>query len=178
MENEYSVSELIEKSYEIYEKALELLSRGDYYDAAEKAWSSIEYMRKAFLVALNVPYSQAKTINKGLILFSDILRKLNRRDLLRIYDQLMLRLHILGFYEQIISADEIDEIIHSVVSKFLAEMKKLIESIKGINMRRAVEFLDKMNKVKQEISSRSAELYEIRREYINYIERALVHKTD
>ena len=80
--------------------------------------------------------------------------------------------------EKRLRIDEIDEIIHSVVSKFLAEMKKLIESIKGINMRRAVEFLDKMNKVKQEISSRSAELYEIRREYINYIERALVHKTD
>jgi len=178
LENEYSVSELMEKSYEIYEKALELLSRGDYYDAAEKAWSSIEYMRKAFLVALNVPYREAKTINKGLILFSDILRKLNRRDLLRIYDQLMLRLHILGFYEQIIPADEIDEMIHSVVLKFLAEMKKLIESIKGIDMRKAIEFLDKMNKVRQEILSRSAELYEIRREYINYIERALVHKTD
>jgi len=123
LQKRYTVTLLVEKSYGLYEKALKSLSIGDYYNAIGKAWNSVEHMRIAFLVALNVPYRQAKTINKGLILFSDILRKLNRRDLLRIYDQLMLRLHILGFYEQIIPADEIDEIIHSVVPKFLAEMK-------------------------------------------------------
>jgi len=167
------VDNLIEKSRELYERALNLLFRGDYYDAAEKAWSAIEYIRKALLVALNIPYERAKTVSQGLVLFSDILRKLGRRDILKTYDQLMLRLHILGFYEQLIPTDELEDIIHNTVAKFLSEMEDLISQVRGIDISRAIEFLDKMNKVKQEILSKSAELYEIRREYISYIERAL-----
>jgi len=83
--------DLIKLSWENYEKALELLSRGDYYDAAEKAWNAIENMRKAFLVILKIPHEKAKTISQGLVLFSDILRKLGEKEILKMYDQLMLK---------------------------------------------------------------------------------------
>jgi len=84
------VRDLIRLSWENYEKALELLSRGDYYDVAEKAWNSIENMRKALLVALKIPLEKAKTVSQGLVLFSDILRRLGKKELLKMYDQLML----------------------------------------------------------------------------------------
>jgi len=171
------IDRLLGKSYELYEKALELLSRGDYYDAAEKAWSSVEYMRKAFLVASKIPYEKEKTISQGLVLFSDILRGLDRRDILKLYDQLMLGLHILGFYEQLIPIDEIEDIIRDGVVKFLSEMKSLIKMVRGIDMSKAVEFLDKIGRVKQEIISRSLELCKIRQEYISYIEQILAQRT-
>ena len=170
------VNELLEKSHGLYEKALELLSRGDHYDAAEKAWSSVECLRKAFLVALKIPYERAKTISQGLVLFSDILRKLNRRDILKLYDQLMLRLHILGFYEQLIPADEIEEIIRDLVPKFLSEVRNLIGMVRGVDMSEVVEFLDRMSRIKQEIVSKSLELHKIRSEYVNYIEQMLAQR--
>lgn len=41
---------------------LKLLDSGDIYDAAEKAWLAIETMRKAFLVAVGVPYKKRRAL--------------------------------------------------------------------------------------------------------------------
>ena len=72
---------IVHHSYPL-SKALELLERGDVRDAAEKAWSSIENMRKALLVAVKIPCDLAKNISTGVPLFIRILRALNRKDLL------------------------------------------------------------------------------------------------
>ena len=171
--SELKVADLIEKARECYEKAIELLSQGDYHDAAEKAWNAVEYMRKAFLIALNIPYEKAKTVSQGLVLFSDILRKLGRREILKTYDQLMLKLHVLGFYEQITPPDEIDELIRTTTRYFISQMEDIINRIKGIDLSQVAKFIDKMAKIKSDIVAKSAELYEVRQSYIAYIERAL-----
>lgn len=173
---EPTADELLSRAYDLYEEALELLSKKDYYDAAEKAWGSVELVRKAFLVALKIPYEKAKTTRYGLTLFSDILRHLGRRDLLKAYDRLMLRLHILGFYEQISSPDEIDEIIRDELPKFLDNMKELIDKAKNMDARHAAVLLDKINSIKRELLAKSAELYQMRKEYINYIESITTEK--
>ena len=90
------VEDLIDAGFGEYERALELLDRGDHYDAAEKAWNAIEFLRKAFLVALGVPYQKARTVNYGLPLFSRLLRALGLRELLRDYEWFDYKLHIMG----------------------------------------------------------------------------------
>ena len=46
------MDDLLEKAWKLYADALRLLNQGDYIDAAEKAWSAVEMIRKAFLISL------------------------------------------------------------------------------------------------------------------------------
>jgi len=57
-------------------------------------------------------------------------------------------------------------------------MGKLIEKVKGLDLSQAVEYIDKISRLKQEILAKSSELYEVRQNYITYLEQALKKKTD
>jgi len=52
------IEELIKRAQNYYLKALELLETRDFCDASEKAWLAVETLRKAFLVAMGVPYEK------------------------------------------------------------------------------------------------------------------------
>jgi len=143
------VEELVDDAKASFEKAQELLESEDYYDAAEKAWRAVESMRKAVLVAAKIPYRYAKTTNIGLRLFSDFLRGMNRRRVLDLYDKIAYRLPILGFYEGIISPEEIKELILSDVKLLIEELEDLIRIARKIDLRNALNSLLRIQKLKQ-----------------------------
>ena len=109
-----NVRELITKALSFYELALEYLENKDYMDACEKAWACIETLRKALLVKTEVSYEKAKTIVYGVPLFTRLLKKLGRKDLLEKYTFFNYKLHVMGFYEGITEAWEIEEIIEKI----------------------------------------------------------------
>jgi len=57
-----NIDDLVKKAREHYMHTLKLLDSGDIYDDAEKAWLAIETMRKAFLVAVGVPYKKRRAL--------------------------------------------------------------------------------------------------------------------
>ena len=159
-----NLESLLHSAFADYEKALELLQSEDYYDAAEKAWNAIETLRKAFLVALGVPYDKAKTVNYGLPLFSRLMRALGLRKLLRKYEWFDYKLHIMGFYERITSEEEIKEIIEKHIDPWLREMHQVIMKIRGAKIGNILEIYDQMIRLKQEVLKKSGELARIRSE--------------
>ena len=52
--------DLRSKAWAVYEKAVEMLNRGDIKDFAEKAWLAIENMRKAIMIIAKVSYEITK----------------------------------------------------------------------------------------------------------------------
>ena len=156
--------DLINAGFGNYEKALELLVRGDCYDAAEKAWSAIECLRKAFLVALGVPYQKVRTANYSLPLFSKLLRALGLRNLLRRYEWFDYKLHIMGFYERLTPEDEIEIIIRRHVGVWLEKVKNIILKLKGVSIEAILEIYDRIIKLKQEVLKKSGELANIHSE--------------
>ncbi len=168
-----TVDELISNAKKSYEDALKLLETQDYYDAAEKAWRAIEFLRKALLVAAKIPYEKAKTIAIGLPLFSDILRLLGAKRTLDLYDKLAFKLHIMGFYEEITTPEEITDLILIDVKKLMDELLSLIEVTRKLDLSNVIDLVDKMRKVKQEIIKKSSELLEIRMKYRETLSKAI-----
>ncbi len=164
-----NVEEMINAGFRNYEKAIELLDRGDYYDAAEKAWSGVEYLRKAFLVALGVPYEKARTINYGLPLFGRLLRALGLKKLLRRYEWFDYKLHIMGFYERLTPEDEIEIIIRRYVRQWLEEMRKIVLKLKGMSIDEILDIYNRIVKLKQEVLKKSEELAVINNEFIKKV---------
>ena len=162
-----NVSDLIADAKASFEKALELLEREDYYDAAEKAWRAIEAMRKAVLVAAKIPYQYAKTVNIGLPLFSDFLRNINKKRVLDLYDKLAYRLHILGFYEGITSFEEIRELIISDVKILLRELEQIVKIAEKVDLREALESFLRIQKLKRKIMIHHAELIDAKTQYLD-----------
>ncbi len=163
------VGELINAGLRDYERAIELLDRGDYYDAAEKAWNAIESFRKAFLVALGVPYQKARTVSYGLPLFGRLMRALGLKKLLRRYEWFDYKLHIMGFYERLTLEDEIEFIIRRYVEPWLNRMKNVILKLRGVNISDVLEIYDKSIRLRQEVLRKSSELMEINNELAKII---------
>ena len=158
------LDELISAGLRNYEKAIELLDRGDYYDAAEKAWSAVESFRKAFLVALGVPYQKVRTISYCLPLFGRLMRALGLKKLLRRYEWFDYKLHIMGFYERLTPEDEIELIVRRHVKLWLDRMRSLILRLSGVNISDILEIYDRAVRLKQEVLRKSSELVEINNE--------------
>jgi len=150
-------AELIDKARDDLRLALDMLEKGDIRDAAEKAWRSIENIRKALLVAVKIPYDIAKTVGSGVPLFSKILKALGRRNLLRMYFYFESRLHSLGFCEMITPDDELEEIIRDEVPAWIEEMTKIIGSLVHVDLSHVAEIIRKMNRIKAEILRKSSE---------------------
>ncbi len=169
----HTVDELVMEARRNYEKALELLDRKDYYDSAEKAWKAIECLRKAILVAAKVPYEKAKTVNIGLPLFSDLLRGLGEKHALDLYDKLAYKLHIMGFYEDVVQPEEIQELVLIDTKKLLEILERILEKARRIDLREALKKLDKIQKIKRDIAQHNAKLAEVRTKYRNVLSTAL-----
>ena len=56
-------NDLRNKAWNAYDKAIEMLKKGDIRDSVEKAWLAIENMRKAIMVAAKVPYDIVRKIS-------------------------------------------------------------------------------------------------------------------
>lgn len=156
------VDDLILRAKMDYTKALELLESEDFYDAAEKAWSAIEDIRKAFLVAAGMPYEKAKTVNYALPIFNALMRALGFKELLKNYEWFEYKLHIMGFYERLTGEDEIESIIRDNVNIWLNKMQKIVEKIKSISIKDVLDGYSKLIRLKQELLSKSKQIIEIR----------------
>ncbi len=55
-------------------------------------------------------------------------------------------------------------------------MRDLIEEVKDLDLSQTIEYLDKINRIKREILAKSFELYEIRQNYLTYLEHILTRK--
>jgi len=130
--------ELKIKAWQAYEKAIEMLNKGDIRDAAEKAWLAIENMRKSLMVAAKVPYDIAKKISIALNIFNGILKALKLEPLLEGYYYFQSTLHGLSFYEGILNEDvTIDAIIKA--EKWLKNAEKAINEAKKIDAKQLIE---------------------------------------
>ena len=159
-----NVEELINKAEMNYLKALELLESMDYYDAAEKAWLVVENLRKAFLVAIGVPYEKSKSINYSLPLFSKLMRALGYQDLLKDYEWFSYKLHFMGFYENVTFAEEIIRIVREDVKRWMNVMKKVINRVRKIDISEVLSKYEEAIKIKKELISKSVELAKINEE--------------
>lgn len=168
-----SVEELVKSAERAYSEALRLLERGDVYDAAEKAWKAVEDMRKAFLVAVGVPYDKAKTISIGYTIFSKLLRLIGAKGLLKDYAFFESTLHSHGFYERETPPDEVEEVVKSDVRRWLDEMKRLIRRVSGVRVTEAVEVLSKALKLREEILRASDEYIRLREQFANILSKAV-----
>ena len=145
------LDDLISDADKYYRESLKLLDSGDIYDAAEKAWSAIESLRKACLVATKIPYEIAKTVSKGLPLFIRILRALGRKDLVDKYMSLEQQLHSLGFYERIIPEGDLKEIIEKDVGVWISEMKGIIDMLRDIDLSQIIDVVEELERVKNDL---------------------------
>jgi len=171
-----NATDLINRAQNGFGLSLNLLEKGDVRDAAEKAWRSIEDIRKALLVAVKIPYEIAKTITNGVPLFSKIMRALGRKNLLRMYFYFNSRLHTLGFYEMITPDDELEEIIRNEVPLWIKEMINVINSIKHVDLSRIVKIIERMNKIKAEILRKSSEYLSLSNQLSKEIATAITTK--
>ncbi|MHA1590511.1 MAG: PaREP1 family protein [Candidatus Njordarchaeales archaeon] len=157
------IEKLIKRAQNYYLKALELLETRDFYDASEKAWLAVETLRKAFLVAMGVPYEKTRSINYSLPLFSRVMRALGYDEMLKNYEWFHHKLHAMGFYENITPMDEIVMIIKKDVSKWLEKMIEIIKSVRNIDITTALKEYEKAIKIKREIISKNVKLLKIYR---------------
>ena len=134
--------DLIDRAKNDFKLSLSLLEKGDVRDAAEKAWMTIENIRKALLVAVKIPYEIAKTVVNGVPLFSKILKILGKKNLLRMYFYFNSRLHTLGFYEMVTPDDELEEIFRNEVPQWIEEMINVINSVKHVDLSHLVEIIE------------------------------------
>ena len=155
--DEKRVEELVSSADRDCEEAIKLLERGDIYDAAEKAWSAIEKIRKACLVAAKIPYEIAKTTSKGLPLFIKILKALRRKDILKTYMYLSQQLHSLGFYERVIPESDLEDTIREDVPKWMQETKPIIKVLERADLSEVVSLLEEIDKTKQKILRTTSE---------------------
>jgi len=144
----HEYEDLVAKARDIYYKSLELFERGDYYDAAEKGWRTVELARKALLVAVGVPLEKARNIEFSLPIFSRILKSLGRKNLLDEYYKFDSCLHIRGFYEMASTPEEIKRVLNDL-GKWLDDMERIIRRISRINLNKALEIMEKCIKPKR-----------------------------
>ena len=166
------VDELVDKAVHFYELALDVLDKGDYVDACEKAWACVETLRKALLVKAGISYNRAKAITYGIPLFTRLLKKLGRKELLEKYTFFNYKLHIMGFYEGITEPWEIEEIIQNDLKVWIDSMRKLIEQL-DINLASVEEILVEMERIKRRLITENVKLAELREKLDALIERAL-----
>lgn len=152
-----SVKQLISSADRDYSDAIRLLEEGDTYDAAEKAWSAIENLRKACLVAAKIPYETAKTTSKGLVLFIKILKALGRKDLIKTYMYFSYQLHSLGFYERIIPESDLEDTIRGEVPEWIQKIKNIIKTLQYVGLSAITSILKEIDKAKQKILQASSE---------------------
>ena len=164
--------ELVSKAREVYQKALELLERGDYFDSAEKGWCAVELMRKALLVAVGIPLDKAKSLDFSMPIFARILKGLGRRDLLKEYYRFDSCLHIRGFYEMISTEDEISITLQELGS-WLDDMEELVRSLSGVDLSSIVEVMDKCLELKRKILKTSIEYHNMLGKIRHAIQQAL-----
>jgi len=160
MTNNTKLNELILKAKETYQKASELLSRGNYFDAAEKGWCAVELMRKALLVAVGIPLEKAKNLEFSMPIFIRLLRAVGRRDLLKDYYRFDSCLHIRGFYEMLLTEEEIASALQEL-GIWIKEMENLVKILSKIDLSEIVEMMDKALKIKRKILQTSVEYHEI-----------------
>ena len=172
-----NINELIKQAWESYEKALECLEKGDLRNAAEKAWLSVETMRKAIMVATKIPYEKTRVVSIALNVFSRIMNILDAEDLLLEYYAFQSTLHGLGFYEGILNEDTTERFIKRV-ELWLRKMSSLINKAKLIDARKILELEEQRIKVKQRLMVQAYELVRIRnqiREIINQLKASIKH---
>ncbi len=146
--------ELIEKAKNVYNEGLKLYEEGDFIDAAEKGWSSAELLRKALLVAAGIPYDKAKSLEFGLPIFTRILRSLGRKDLLDVYYKYDSSLHIRGFYEMILSPEEIGDLLKEL-EQWINEMIGVIRRLSELDLKSITEIMEKCLKLKGKSSKQA-----------------------
>ncbi|MHA1616136.1 MAG: PaREP1 family protein [Candidatus Njordarchaeales archaeon] len=168
-----SYDEFIRRGWDDYSKALELLETGDFYDAAEKAWSAIENFRKAALIAMKIPHDVARSVREGVPIFSRVLEILGYDTLTKMYFYFNSRLHTLGFYEKVIPEDDIARIIRKEVREWLKKMEKLLDLLKRIDLSSIIELLKELDKARQEALKASMKYAEIKSRILETITREL-----
>ncbi len=142
--------ELVEKARNVYNEALELYERGDFIDAAEKGWCTVELLRKALLVAVGIPYDKARSLEFSLPIFARILRSLKRRDLLDAYYMFDSSLHIRGFYEMILSPEEVGDLLVEL-EQWIDGMVKVIRKLSELDLKNVVDVMEKCLKLKRKV---------------------------
>ena len=168
-----SVEELIRRGWDDYSKALELLDAGDFYDAAEKAWSAIENFRKACLVAMKIPYVIAKSVRDGVPLFSKVLEGIGYDSLVKMYFYFDSRLHTLGFYERVTPEEDIKRIVRSEVKKWLKDAEELIGILRKVDLSGVVALLRELNRARQEALRASIKYAEVKSQIAETISKSL-----
>lgn len=166
-------AELVSKALNLYELALASIERGDYTDACEKAWACIETLRKTLLVKAGISYDKAKSITYGIPLFTRLLRKLGRKDLLEKYTFFNYKLHVMEFYEGITEIWEIEEIIQEDLKEWIHSMLKLIEEL-NVDLHKAEEILKEIEQTKRKLINESARLFELRAKLDAIVEKAII----
>ena len=151
------------KAWKTYEKAIEMLNRGDIRDAAEKAWLAVENMRKAIMVAAKIPYETTKKISIALNIFNGILKALNAETILEKYYYLQATLHGLSFYEGILNEDiTIDAILKA--EEWLKETEKLINKAWNMDTKLLMNIKNERRKIQAEELLKSKELINSKKE--------------
>lgn len=168
--------ELIEKAKNVYNEGIKLYEEGDFIDAAEKGWCSVELLRKALLVAVGIPYDKAKNLEFGLPIFTRILRSLRKRDLLDAYYKFDSSLHIHGFYEMILSPEEIENLLLEL-KQWIDEMVEVIRKLSRIDLKSVVGMMEKCLKLKRRILQANVEYHNTLRELNNIIQQAILKIT-
>lgn len=165
--------ELIEKAKNVYNEGLKLYEEGDFIDAAEKGWCSVELLRKALLVAVGIPHDKAKSPEFGLPIFTRILRNLRRKDLLDAYYKFDSSLHIHGLYEMILSPEEIGNLL-SELKQWIDEMVEIIKKLSRLDLKNVAEIMERCLKLKRRILQANVEYYNTLRELNNMIQQEIL----
>ncbi|MEX0567774.1 MAG: PaREP1 family protein [Candidatus Njordarchaeota archaeon] len=166
------VEDLIRRSLNLYNLALDVLEAKDYVNACEKAWACIETLRKAILIKSKISPQKAKTVVYGIPLFTRLLKKLRKKDLLEKYTYFNYKLHIMGFYEGITELWEIEEIIQIDLKNWIEQMISLIREL-SIDLSPAEEILSEIEKVKRRLIIENAKLVQLREKLGSVIDRAV-----
>ncbi|MEX0568541.1 MAG: PaREP1 family protein [Candidatus Njordarchaeota archaeon] len=167
------IDELIKIAEKHYTQALKLIEADDIYDAAEKTWLAIETIRKAFLVALGVPYEKTKSVAYSLPLFNRLLKALGLKDILRMYESFYYRLHAMGFYKNLTPTEEIVHTIKVEVLPWIEKMKRIITSIHGTDISEILKRYDEAIKLKREIMAKNIQLVKIYQNINNLLAKKL-----
>lgn len=168
------IRELVAKAWETYERALELLEQGDIRDAAEKSWLAVEIMRKAIMVATNIPYEKTKKVNLALNVFSKILEILNHEELLSEYYALNATLHGMAFYEGVLNEDTTRKFIKRT-EEWLKKAETLLKIAAKIDASQLMALEEEKMKIKARIISENMKILDIKAKE-NKIIRALKKK--
>jgi len=151
--------EYLLKAKDVYHKALELLERGDFFDAAEKGWCAVELARKALLISVGIPAEKVENLEFSMPIFERILKAAKRRNLLKEYYRFNSCLHVMGFYRMLTSREEIEKTLKEVKS-WITEIEKLISQLSDVNLSKVVDIMNHALKIKRKALRASVEYHE------------------